>query len=91
MLTLTEQNKEDLKDLLTKPWFKVMEKVAKEMELDVFRLFKNIDYKNPKNLDILAKNTYYLKWIEDFIASIKTQKNTVSERIEEEDEEKEED
>lgn len=80
MITLTQEQKDDLKDLFTKPWFKVMEMLAKEMELDVFRMFKNIDIKNWKNLEILAKNTHYLKWIEDFIKTIKTQKNQISER-----------
>jgi len=88
-MKLTAEEKSDLLALTKKPWFKVLEKVASDMEMNVLRQFKNIDIWNPNNLAILAKNTSYLKWVEDLIKTAKSQSNQVAERkLEEKEEDK---
>jgi len=90
MIKLTKEQKADLKELQKKPWFKVLISIIESMELDVFRIFKNIDYKNPKDLEILAKNTHYVKGMEHILYTLNTWTNQVSERKSDEEIAKEE-
>ena len=90
MLKLSDKEKRNLKTMFKSAWFKVMEKIAQDMELWVFRLFKKVDFQNTKNIAILAKNTHYLQGIEDLMHTVKTQNNCVSERKDDDEEEGEE-
>ena len=66
-----------------------MEKIAEDFELGVLRKFKIINTQNKDDLDILAKNVIYLRGMEDFLNTVKTQVNCVSLRKSDEQLEKE--
>ena len=79
---LTEQERTDLKELLKRPWFKVLEKIAEEFEMDILRQLKNINTSNTKDLEILSKNMLFLKWAEAFMETIKAWQNQFANRKE---------
>jgi len=90
MIKLTKEQKADLKELQKKPWFKVLISIIESMEFDVFKLFKNINYNNAIQLEVLKKNTYYVRGMEDIIKTLNTWTNQVSERKSDEEIAKEE-
>ena len=81
-MTFTVEEKKDVLDLKTKPWYKVLLKMADAFELSVLRNLKNLDTSNEKDVSILAKNLQFLKWMEAFMATIKTGNNEVANRKE---------
>ena len=81
-MDLTPEEKKDLQDLLKKPWYKVLLKIADNFEMTVLRKLKTLDTANENDLAILSQNMLYLKGMEAFMASIKTGNNEVANRKE---------
>ena len=77
MKTLTKEQKATLNELLNHRWFQLLEELVKDFEYSVLDKLRNIDLSNEKDLSILWKNQNYLKWVQDFITTIKSKTNTI--------------
>ena len=77
MRTLKKEEKDLLKSLVENRWFKLLEELVWEFEQDVLMKLKTLDVTNEKDLKILWKNQIYLKGIEDFLITIKSQTNSI--------------
>jgi hypothetical protein len=80
MKTLTKEQKATLNELLNHRWFKLLEELVKDFEYSVLDKLRNIDLSNEKDLSILWKNQNYLKWVQDFITTIKSKTNTIGKK-----------
>ena len=77
MRTLKKEEKDLLKSLVDNRWFKLLEELVWEFEQDVLMKLKTLDVTNEKDLKILWKNQIYLKGVEDFLITIKSQTNSI--------------
>ena len=80
MKTLSREEKEELKLLVTHRWFKILERIVDDFEIDTLRQLKNVDLSNDKDVEILKKNTLYLKWAESLMRIIKSQTNVLAKK-----------
>lgn len=80
MRILTNDQKDDLEQLFKHRWFKVLEQLAEEFENSVLKRLKNIDLDNEKEIQILWKNQNYLRWVNDFMNTIKTKTNKIGKK-----------
>lgn len=89
MVKLTDVERRELDILFKSPWFKVLKKIADDFEINVLRKFKTVNMADPIAINILSKNTYYLRGVEDFLLTAETGVNKLAERKFDDDEAKE--
>ncbi len=77
MRTLTKEEKEDLKALTEHRWYKLIERLVEDFEIDTLRNLKNVDLTVKKDIEILQKNKYFLQGSEAILRTIKSQTNTI--------------
>lgn len=75
-LTLTSEQKEDLKNLKRQPWFKILEMIHEQVTYDLGKKLLNCSL-NEKDIEIIKRNQDYLKAREDFFNDIEKHLNSV--------------
>lgn len=80
MRTLTKEEKADLELLMNHKGFKLLENLVGEFENDVLKSLKTINLADDKQLRILNAKQNYLKWVEDFLSTMKNKTNSIGKR-----------
>ncbi len=64
---LTEQEKSDLKLLTSHAWYKVLERLERDLLQEYLSAYKHIDFTNEKSIEILKTVQIYVRAREDFL------------------------
>lgn len=80
MKKISDEQKAMLKELQWHRGYKLLLELVESFEYDVLNRLKNIDVTNENDLSILSKNQNYLKWIQDFIWTIKSSSNKIGKK-----------
>ena len=70
-MNLTQQEKEILQSLLDHPWFAIVQKLEEEAQNKLGKQFLNLDWNDPKKIEILKMNQIYTKARQDFFQNLK--------------------
>lgn len=79
-MELTQQEKEDLGALVAHRGFKVVEKIASNLELDVLRTLKTVNLADKEQCMKVNADQNYLLWAEALLETIKWSSQVMIER-----------
>lgn len=68
---LNDSEKTDVKKMFDSKGFKIMEDLVDEFETNMLRRFKTASFWDAKVIEELTQTQNYLKWVSDFINTIK--------------------
>jgi len=66
-MELTKEETILLKEVKLHRWFKILEKVADDMEVRLWKSLLGVDLTDNKTLEILWQNQIYIRAIQDFL------------------------
>lgn len=67
---LTEEDRANLKQLTKHAWYKVLERLERDLLQEYLSAYKHIDLKNPKSIEILKTVQIYVRAREDFLRDV---------------------
>lgn len=70
-MNLTQQEKEILSSLLDHPWFAIVQKLEEDAQNKLGKRFLNLNWEDPKEMEILKINQIYTKARQDFFQNLR--------------------